>query len=86
MKETKAALIFGTFMAVMHTIWSLMVFLGFAQNYVNWILGLHFLNNPFRVGAFSFGRALTLIGATFVVGYIVGYIFATIWNKLNKRG
>ena len=85
MKETKAALIFGTFMAVMHTIWSLMVFLGFAQNYMNWIIGLHFLNNPFTVRAFNLSTALTLVGATFLVGYIVGYVFATIWNKLNKR-
>jgi len=85
-KESKAGLIFGTFAAVMHVIWSLMVFLGFAQNYMNWIIGLHFLNNPFTVRAFNLSTALTLVGATFVVGYIVGYIFATVLNRLQKRG
>ena len=86
MKESKAALIFGTFVALMHLIWSIMVFLGLAQPYLNFILGLHFLNNPYTVSAFSLSTALMLIAFTFVIGYLVGWVFALIWNKLHKRG
>jgi len=85
-KESKAALIFGTFVALMHLIWSIMVFLGLAQPYLNFILGLHFLNNPYTVSAFSLSTALMLIAFTFVIGYLVGWVFALIWNKLHKRG
>ena len=83
-KESKAALIFGTFVALMHLIWSIMVFLGFAQGNLNFILGLHFLNNPYTVSAFNLTNAVILIAVTFVIGYLVGWIFASLWNKLHK--
>ncbi|MEK7111733.1 MAG: hypothetical protein AAB875_00235 [Patescibacteria group bacterium] len=84
MKESKAALIFGTFMALMHAFWSLLVFLGLAQPYLNFISGLHFLNNPYKVLPFNLSTALMLVAVTFVIGYLVGAVFAKIWNKLRK--
>lgn len=85
LSEIQTALVVGTFVAVMHVIWSSLVFLGLAGPYLNWILGLHFLNNPFTVQPFSFGTALVLVGFTFVVGYLLGYVFAIIWNRLHKK-
>ena len=85
LSETQTALAVGTFVAVMHTVWSLLVFLGLAEPYLNWILGLHFLSNPYGVQPFSFGTAIILIAFTFVIGYLVGYVFAIIWNKLHKK-
>jgi len=85
-KESKAALIFATFVALMHLIWSVMVFVGLAQPYLNFILGLHFLNNPYTVSAFNLTNATMLIAVTFVIGYLVGWLFAVVWNKLHKRG
>lgn len=85
-KESKAALIFGTFAAVMHAFWSVLVFLGLAQPYLNFISGLHFLNNPYKVLPFNLSTAVMLIAVTFVIGYLVGWVFAKIWNKLQKRG
>lgn len=81
----KTALMFGTFAGLMHTIWSLMVFFGFAQAYLDWIIGLHFLVNPFTVSAFNLTTAVTLVVATFVIGYLVGWIFSTVWNGINKK-
>lgn len=81
----KTALLFGTFAGVMHTVWSLMVAFGFAQAYLNWMIGLHFLNNPFRVAAFSLTGAVMLVVATAVIGYLVGWVFATVWNKIQSK-
>lgn len=78
------ALMFGTFAAVVHIVWSLLVFLGFAKSYLDWMLGLHFLNNPFRVAPFNTITALILIATTFVLGYLVGWLFASVWNYLHK--
>lgn len=84
-QESKTALVVGTFAALMHAVWTLAVLLGFAQPYLSWILGLHFLNNPFSVQPFRLGTALMLVAFTFVKGYLLGYIFAIIWNRLHKK-
>ena len=86
MKESKAALIFGTVGAVRHLIWAILVLLGLAEGYLNFILGLHFLNNPYTVSAFNLTNALMLIAVTFVIGYLAGWLFAAVWNKLHTRG
>ncbi len=74
----------GLFMVVVHAVWSLMVFFGLAKLYFDWILGLHFLNNPFKVSAFSLVKAGTLLIVVFVVGYLMGWVFAFLWNRLHK--
>lgn len=82
---SKTALIFGTFAGFMHLVWSLVVALGFAQVWLDFILSLHFLNNPYTVANFDLTKALTLVLVTFVVGYVVGWVFAYIWNMLLKK-
>lgn len=81
LKQSSIALTFGIFVALMHAVWMLLIFLGLAQTYLNWIFGLHLLSNPFMVLPFNFGAAVTLIIFTFVVGYVMGLVFAFIWNK-----
>lgn len=83
--EGQIALIFGSFMALVHLVWSLVVALGFAQLYLDWILGLHFLNNPFVVGTFTLTNALMLVVVAFVVGYVAGWVFSWIWNRMMKK-
>lgn len=78
------AMVFGVFIALMHVIWMLLIYLRVAQFYLNWIFGLHLITNPYKVLPFDFGTALTLVIFTFIVGYVVGWIFAFIWNRLHK--
>ena len=85
LSESRTALVVGTFVALVHVIWSLLVFFGFAKPYMDWILGLHFVNNSFTLKPFAFGTAITLVIFTFVIGYVFGYIFAMVWNKLHKK-
>ncbi|MBI2404750.1 hypothetical protein HYV22_01060 [Candidatus Gottesmanbacteria bacterium] len=75
----------GGFVAVMHAVWSLLVYTELAQGYLDWIFGLHFIENPYVVGEFNFSTAVILVVVTFVCGYVVGWVFGTIWNWARKK-
>lgn len=81
-KET--GLLLGAFMALFHAAWSLVVATGLAQTFLDWIYGLHFLINPFVVQPFDLVTAVTLVLVTFVFGFLFGWIFAFLWNKVKK--
>lgn len=80
----KTALAVGAFAGVMHVFWSLLVALGWAKAYLDLMFGLHFLSNPLRVSPFNLTTALILVAVTFGFGYLVGTIFANVWNRLQK--
>lgn len=84
LKPKKVALVLGSFAAVMHAVWSALVAMGVAQSYMDFVMGLHFLRNPYTVQSFSFANALGLVFMAFVMGNVVGYVFATIWNRLHR--
>ncbi len=85
LNKNKSGLIFGTFAAFMHVIWSVLVALGIAQWWINFIISLHFLNVGVVMQPFALGTALILVVLTFAVGYIIGFIFAAICNFYNKK-
>ena len=74
---------FGALMAFFHAIWALLVLFGYAQGLLDWVFSLQFLNNPFRMATFGFTQALMLVTFTFAVWYVVGWIFAYLWNLLH---
>ena len=85
LKPMAVAVYTGLFVATLHFVWSLMVVSGLSQLYLDWILGLHFLNNPFVVVPFSFSVMIMLLVVTFVVGFILGWVGTICWNKMIKK-
>ncbi|MFH0905560.1 MAG: hypothetical protein V1826_02460 [bacterium] len=81
----RVGLVLGLFMVAVHLIWAIMVIAGLAQQWIDWMLGLHMLNNPLTVGAFSWGTTIMLLIVVFVVGYILGWIFAWVHNSVHKK-
>ena len=75
----------GIVVAGTHLVWAALVFLGLAQGFLDWVSWLHFFQNPVIVMAFGWKRAAGLIGVTFMVGYIVGWVSTTVWNKMMRR-
>ena len=67
-----------------HVAWSIVVVLGFGQWWVDFILGLHFMQVPVTILPFNFVTAVELWVVVAIVGYVLGYIFATIWNRVQK--
>lgn len=84
LQEKQVALAAGVFIGGWHLVWSLLIAGGWAQVLLDFIYGIHMLNNPFIVAPFSVGTAVLLVVVTFVVGYVGGWIFARLWNYLHK--
>ena len=82
--EKQVALTLGSFAALVHLVWSIFIAAGIGQALVDWIIGLHMVSFQFTVGAFNLVTAITLIVVTFVLGSLIGYVLATIWNKFSE--
>ena len=84
MNKNKVALALGSLMALFHLVWGLFIAFGWAQSMLDFVYNLHSLNNPFTVMPFDLMRTVGLIVFTFIMGYILGYVFAILWNKFHK--
>ena len=84
MKEKKVALVVGSFIALVHLVWVILVALGWAQPLIDFSARMHSVTTPVTVLPFDFARSLFLVIIAFCVGYVFGYVFATLWNKLHK--
>ena len=83
--KNKIGLTLGILFALLHAVWALLVGLGYAQPFLDWIMKLHFMGMPLLIGGFSLGRAITLIVVTFIAGFIFGWLFGAIWNWLGNK-
>jgi len=83
--KNKTGLTFGFLIAFMHLLWSVLVALGIAQIWLNFVLKLHMISMPIIIMPFDIIKALELIVMTFVVGYIFGWFMAFFWNKCFKQ-
>lgn len=80
----KVGLVLGVFAGGMHAVWSVLVALGWAQVYVNFVARLHFIESPFSFRDFDIATAILLVVVTSLIGYVVGNILAWIWNYLQR--
>ena len=84
--KQRVALTLGVTCAIVHLIWAVIVGLGYGQRVLDWMMGVHFIATPTMVGHFRLLTALGLIVAAFVGGYVIGWIFAAVWNyDLSKQ-
>jgi hypothetical protein len=83
--EKQAALGFGCFAALMHAFWAVLIYVGSAQNFLNWIFSLHMVNTAVTVTGMNMMTAVMLIVVTFVFGAVFGGLFAKIWNWAGKQ-
>jgi hypothetical protein len=71
--------------ALWNAIWAIIVGAGAGQKFMDSMSQMHFLSNPYKVQAFSFGGAVSLVIAGAICGYVTGWIFAWIWGEIAKR-
>ncbi len=80
----KTGLALGMLLGGFHTVWSLLVALGWAQPLVDFIFWAHMVRVAYIIEPFSFEQALILIAITTGGGFVLGNIFAAIWNHAHK--
>ena len=80
----KVGLAVGKLVGGVHLVWSILVLLGWAQALVNFSLWAHMVNAPVVVNEFDLTAAITVILVATAIGYVLGYIFAKIWNWLHR--
>jgi hypothetical protein len=68
----------------LHLVWSIFIALGWAQAIVNFSLWAHMVSLSFVVKAFDLSAAATVIIIASLIGYVVGYVFAKIWNWMHR--
>lgn len=71
----RTSMIGGLCLSILHFFWVILVALGWAQPFMDFIFKLHMLNSPFQVQPFDVMLALGLLGTTFLIGCFYGAIF-----------
>ncbi len=84
LNTSKTALTLALLIGGAHLGWSVLVALGLAQALLDFIFWVHMIANPYQVTGFNLTQAGILLVVTSAVGYAVGWIFATVWNRVNK--
>lgn len=74
----------GSLFGGLHLGWSILIALGWAQGLVDFIMWAHMVRMPVVIKAFDLSAAITLVIVTTVIGYILGSIFAHIWNRMHR--
>ena len=81
LNANKVALALGCVVAVWVLLWTIVLALG-GQAFFGWLLRMHFVSG-LTLQSVTVGAAVTSIIYHFVVGAVLGWIFATVWNKVQ---
>jgi hypothetical protein len=80
----RLGLTLGLFFGLVHLLWTLLVWVGWAQGLVNWKMAMHGVGMSFQVMSLSPLRGIVLIILAGVVGYVVGAVLGFIYEKVQK--
>ncbi|MEO0315669.1 MAG: hypothetical protein RI928_2125 [Pseudomonadota bacterium] len=75
MTIVRTSLMGGLCLAGFHLLWVLLVFLGWAQPFIDFVLQLHMMDLPLTVQPFQLSRAVGLVGLAFLAGCFYGWLF-----------
>jgi hypothetical protein len=81
----KIGLVIGALIGGWHLFWSLLVAVGWAQPFIDFIFWAHMIRSIYAVKAFEPVAALTLIVITSVIGYVFGCVGAVLWNRMHRQ-
>lgn len=79
----KSGLTFGVFLGSFHLLWAALVLVGWAQPLMDFLFWLHFIKPVYAITGFEWGRALGLCALTTAIGFVMGCVFAWLWNRLQ---
>jgi hypothetical protein len=62
-----------------------LVALGWAQPVLDFVFWMHLIQPVFVIRPFSLSAAAALIVFTSVVGFVMAFLFALLWNRLHRH-
>jgi len=80
----KTGIVFGAVFGLYHLVWAILIAFGWAQMAIDFVLWLHMIKPFIEVDAFNIQRASGLVVITALFGYVIGLIFAQLWNWLQR--
>src|SRR5579872_3439072 len=80
---TKAAAAAGAVTGSWHLMWVTLVGIGWAKPVLDFVLQLHFIKLEYQLAPYAATTAAELVILAFVIGALVGFLFAIIWNWLT---
>jgi hypothetical protein len=75
----------GSAVGLFHAGWAALVAFGWAQPVIDFIFWLHFIKLPIELQPFSLPVAAGLVVVTFSLSFLMGAVFAAIWNRLHRE-
>ncbi len=84
LNKKQVGLALGIFAAVCHLVWLIAVAIG-VQKAVDWILLLHSIQLDLTLTSVVILNGILLLIIAFIGGYIVGWVFAAIYNWAGKK-
>jgi hypothetical protein len=81
----KTGLVVGATLGLWHLVWSILVAAGLAQMLLDFVLQLHMIHLTLQVGPFDLVTAVGLVVVTSAIGYLVGFVLASIWNYVHQK-
>lgn len=83
LNANQVGLTLGLFAALVHLVWLIAVAIG-VQKLIDWVLLLHSIKLDLVLTNVVILNAILLIIIAFIGGYVVGAVFALIWNYAGK--
>jgi hypothetical protein len=84
LNKNQVALTLGIFAALVHLVWSIAVAIGI-QTYIDWVLLLHSIKLDLILTNVVILNVIMLLVLAFIGGYIIGYVFAVLYNYIGKK-
>lgn len=71
--------------SIWHVFWSALVWLGWAQAFINFIFRLPFITPPYKIIPFDLGTAVMPVTVVFVIWAILGFMAAIVWDTVRQQ-
>ena len=81
----KSGLVLGAVIGLWHLTWSLLVASSWAQPFIDFVFWMHFIKPVYVIEPFNLGTATILVVVTAAIGFVIGCVFAILWNWFCKR-
>jgi hypothetical protein len=85
LNPSRAAVSVGAVVGAWHLMWVTLVAVGVAKAVMDFVLRLHFIELDYTLAPFALPTAAMLVGLTFAIGALFGFVFAIVWNWLSVR-